>query len=107
MRHAEYISEGYALSDWLEAFEYPTEHDYPFRQDSIDEVVNAMRFAFVNAKNANVGAKIVCPGCGKSFVKKTYHNKFCTSKGRANCKDRYWNSVDDVRRNRASQFSKR
>jgi hypothetical protein len=42
-------------------------------------------------KEAKVGETIVCPCCGKSFVKKQYSQAFCSGK----CKDKFWNDKSD------------
>lgn len=49
------------------------------------------------AKLAKAGDTISCPCCGKRFVKRTYQQVFCSNKGAGNCKDRYWNDVDEKR----------
>ena len=36
---------------------------------------------------------IRCKNCGKEFIKKSYQHKFCTNKGRGNCKDKFHNSL--------------
>ena len=46
------------------------------------------------AKAAKVKTKVICAGCGNSFMKKSYQQAFCSSKGRGNCKDRYWNIIN-------------
>ena len=46
------------------------------------------------ASKAKVGTKIICPVCGKEFIKNTYHQKFCSNyktNGKNNCKDKYHN----------------
>ena len=42
-------------------------------------------------KSAKVGTEIVCPICGKSFIKKQYSQAFCCGK----CKDNFWNKKGD------------
>lgn len=37
--------------------------------------------------------KIRCKNCGKEFIKKSYQHKFCTYKGKGNCKDKFHNSL--------------
>ncbi len=37
--------------------------------------------------------KIRCKNCGKEIVKKSYQHKFCSNKGRGNCKDKFHNSL--------------
>ena len=54
-------------------------------------------------KNIKVNNNIFCPVCGKKFRKKTKAHSFCSNKGRNNCKDRYWNSTDETRRERAKE----
>ncbi len=38
-------------------------------------------------KSAKVGTEIICPVCGKMFIKKSYQQAFCSTE----CKDKYWN----------------
>lgn len=38
-------------------------------------------------KSAKVGTEIICPVCGKRFIKKSYQQAFCSTE----CKDKYWN----------------
>ena len=47
------------------------------------------------AKEARVGSTIMCPACNKPFTKRSYQHCFCSNKGRGNCKDRYWDTVDE------------
>lgn len=56
---------------------------------------------YVLAKSAKKGETCTCPGCGKSFEKKSYQQAFCSNKGRNNCKDTYWNRATVERTNRA------
>jgi hypothetical protein len=57
------------------------------------------------AKKATVGETIECPACGKKFPKRSYQHAFCCNKGRNNCKDRYWNTVDETRADRARLYA--
>jgi hypothetical protein len=74
------------------------------RQQSFKE----KRDLYEVAKAAKVGSMIACPNCKKMHKKTTYHKIFCsnqrTKPGRRNCKDRYWNTTDEVRRERAGQY---
>lgn len=45
-------------------------------------------------KSAKVGEEIICPICGKRFIKKSYQQAFCSTE----CKDRYWNKKKDRHR---------
>ena len=103
-------SEGDALNDWLSGCEVD-EEDFQERQERKASGMAAtreqMRNRYKAAKAAAVGAVNQCAFCGKQTVKTTYHKAFCsngrTRKG-GNCKDRYWNSVDRKRRERARQW---
>jgi hypothetical protein len=61
------------------------------------ETRQTMRSLYDKAKAAPVGSRVVCPACGKRHSKTSYQKVFCRNKGRGNCKDRYWNTVDEVR----------
>jgi hypothetical protein len=53
-------------------------------------------------KWAMAGMVVICPVCGRSFRKLTASHVFCRRKGPGNCKDRFWNTVNDERRERAA-----
>lgn len=58
-----------------------------------------MQTDYDDAKRAETGATIRCPGCRRLFVKKTYNKVFCnnqrtTGKGINSCKDYYWNTMN-------------
>ncbi len=60
-------------------------------------------------KEAKVGTMIRCANCGARIVKTTYHKQFCTNgktkkDRKSSCKDRYWNTVDTTRRERAMLY---
>lgn len=68
-----------------------------------------MRARYDTAVAAKQGTTFACPSCGKSTVKSTYNKVFCSNgrtarKGQNNCKDRYWNSVDPNRSERAQDI---
>ena len=58
-----------------------------------------------NNKKARVGSIIICPICLKKFSKRSYQHVFCRNKGVNNCKDRFWNTMDDTRLERAKTFA--
>ena len=61
------------------------------------------------AEAAKVGDMIECPNCGIKHMKSAYNKIFCSNhktKGNRNCKDRYWNIVDESRAMRASTYCK-
>lgn len=57
-------------------------------------------------KNIPTGNKIKCACCGKTIIKHNYQTQFCSNKGSGNCKDRFWNNIDEQRRNRQKKFRK-
>lgn len=57
-----------------------------------------MERRYQKAAMAAPGTEIKCPCCGKTQIKATYHHKFCRNKGV--CKNRYHNTVDEMRRER-------
>jgi hypothetical protein len=67
-----------------------------------------MTKTYKTAKLANIGDTIICPACGKEFVKKNYNQVFCSNvrtKRFNNCKDKYWNTVDPNKRNNTTRIS--
>jgi hypothetical protein len=65
------------------------------------ETRQAMRRLYDIARAAPVGSKIRCPVCRSRHRKTSYQKVFCHNTGRGNCKDRYWNAVDEMRSIRA------
>lgn len=70
------------------------------REGALELLKNTLSTRYAKAKAARVGETCQCT-CGKSFVKKSYQQAFHATK----CKDRYWNTVDDTRRERAKLFN--
>lgn len=103
MYHDDYISEGYALSENLEAMIEPDDEDIEVRWESQRAWMGR---AYKAAKAAKVGSTVKCAACGKKFVKHSYQQVFCSNKGPRNCKDRYWNSMVPSRSLRAQLFNK-
>lgn len=56
-------------------------------------------------KSAKVGAKLCCPSCGTLFVKESYQQVFCKTKGGTKCKDKYWNTVTPTKRCNTARIS--
>ncbi len=96
-------TEAEALSDWLEV----AVEDDEDREVRLADERDRMRAAYQAARQAKVGSMIECPTCRREVRKRSYQQVFCSNKGRANCKDRYWNTVDDVRTARAREFDRR
>lgn len=62
---------------------------------------------YLQAQEAKVGTEIRCPWCGKKHKKTSYQKVFCSNyktKGKKNCKDMFWNHVDDMRRERTVTY---
>jgi hypothetical protein len=107
----EEMTEAEALSDWLYAFEDDDDDDHESREQRKTDARNATIKSYTTQyeanKKAKVGTEIICPVCRKKFIKKNYQQAFCVRtdrKQKHRCKDIYWNSVSDVRRDRA-EFS--
>ena len=58
------------------------------------------RLQYESNKSSKTGEMIVCPICGKQFIKKSYQHAFCCSE----CKDAYWNNKKD--RHKAGYYTK-
>jgi hypothetical protein len=111
MDHDEYISEGQAHSDNMEYWESKealqmmmgigVHHRKIIVRN--DNLIKQALARYEDNTKAKVGDTICCPSCGKNFKKKSYQQKFHSTK----CKDIYWNSVDDVRRERAKFYKDR
>lgn len=104
--------EAECLSEWIEGFMddpdvFCTCEDLdgqcPIHDNKSRDRINLFKSRYDSAKSAKVGTNIHCPTCNKSHIKTTYHKVFC---GRVRCKDEYWNTVDDKRRERAKKYSK-
>jgi len=68
----------------------------------------AMKARYTIAEASPVGKIIQCPCCTRDHMKTAYNKVFCSNyktRGNRNCKDRYWNIVDDKRAIRASTYS--
>ena len=95
MNNNDYCSESEALQDIYDDFDNEGLHEEYERR------IKGMRLRYEANKKARVGAAIRCACCGNSMIKKSYQSQFCRNKGRSNCKDTYWNNVDEKRRERA------
>jgi len=45
----------------------------------------------MNESKSKIGDLIECENCGKEMIKKSYQSKFCSNKGKGNCKDAFHN----------------
>jgi len=57
------------------------------------------------SKSAKVGETCICPSCGTEFIKTSYQQAFCKTKGGTVCKDKYWNTVIPTKRNNTTRIS--
>lgn len=64
-----------------------------------------MKIAYDLAKSKKVGEECVCPSCKTKFIKKSYQQAFCKTKGGSVCKDKYWNTVTPTKRNNTTRIS--
>lgn len=77
-------------------------------EERLQNMVSAMEAKYKHNLIAATGSIIECPVCSKKFKKATYHKVFCSNQkthGPENCKDRYWNTVDERRRERAKTWA--
>jgi len=99
------MSEAQAFNDQWAGFEASDPNSIHTNTSSVAET---MKERYRAAEAAKVGSTIRCACCGRKIKKTTYHKRFCsngkTKKG-GNCKDRYWNTVDVSRRERAKLYS--
>lgn len=106
MRHKDYISEGYAVSE----SEIPIEMDYTNVSDDEkesrrQEFAAMLQARYKAARQMKTGFMVKCPVCRKPHLKKSYQHVFCSNRGSGNCKDYYWNTVDFDRAVRANEFN--
>ena len=76
-----------------------------FEEEQYFKHISKMEQRYRQNSEAEVGCTINCAFCNKIILKKSYQTKFCSNKGEGNCKDKYWNNVDDTRRGRSHKFS--
>jgi len=70
------------------------------------DFISIIKQKYEENSNADIGSYMNCPICNRKIRKKSYQHKFCSNKGSGNCKDRYWNIVDENRLKRAKLFGK-
>ena len=98
----DYCSEAEALMEIYDDCEADNSmHGSIFRHRTPDKNVQLMKSIYESNMKAVVGSTCKCPDCFKSFVKKTWQQKF----DRIKCKDRFWNTVDVTRKQRARCFN--
>ena len=71
------------------------------RERSFEKLRDSMMLIYDFNIKVKVGNYMRCPTCVKSIIKKSYQHKFCCTKH----KDKYWNTVNDVRRERAKRYN--
>ena len=64
-----------------------------------------MKQKYAQAKAAKVGDVCTCPSCNTTFIKESYQQIFCKSKGGTVCKDKYWNTITPTKRNNTTRIS--
>ena len=81
--------------------DYQIEEAYESAYEDFDEERERLLEAWGLVKKAMAGALVNCPVCGHRFRKLRAAHVFCRHKGKGNCKDRFWNTVNNERRERA------
>lgn len=64
-----------------------------------------MKQNYKTNKETKVGVECICPSCGTKFIKESYQQTFCKTKGGTVCKDKYWNTVTPTKRNNTTRIS--
>jgi beta-N-acetylglucosaminidase len=64
-----------------------------------------MKKRYKHNKDTKVGEECICPSCGTKFIKQSYQQVFCKSKGGTICKDKYWNTVTPTKHNNTTRIS--
>lgn len=78
------------------------EYDYETKERQLDDLCEDKERQYEIAARAKVGTALRCSNlCGRVFTKKVYQQRFCSTR----CKDRYWNTTDPIRRERASRYA--
>ena len=67
-------------------------------------VIN-MRATYKTNKSAKINDICYCPSCGQVFKKEHYQQAFCKTKTGTKCKDKYWNTVTETKRNNTTRIS--
>ena len=83
------------------------DHEAELEEESYYKHLNEAVKLYNDGKRAEVKTTIRCAWCQKLIVKDSYQKVFCSNKGKGNCKDTYWNNVNDNRRDRAKRFNKK
>lgn len=101
------MSEGECLSEYLEGLEIVREEKSPL----LSNLMPNAKYIYLTNRGAKVGALLLCPTCGRRFIKRSYQNVFCGTRGKGGkknkgvlCKDTYHNSISEKRRERAKCF---
>ena len=66
--------------------------------------IEKMKEQYEANKNAYINQQCKCPSCGTGFTKKKAAQAFCTSQGKTQCKDFYWNNVTPDKRNNTGRI---
>lgn len=76
--------------DYLESQYFEDAEDVAI---DIDAYIDQLKDNYNFNKKTKVGQKLICPICGRKFKKKVPQQAFCFT----NCKDKFWNFVDQKR----------
>ena len=64
-----------------------------------------MQTRYLMNKDLAVGSEMICPSCGTKSIKKYSQQSFCKTKDGTKCKDKYWNTVTETKRNNTTRIS--
>lgn len=94
------------LSQEYEAYSDCYRREQQQRFDELRDTISSYRKRYQINKETKVGDPIQCPVCSKLKIKRHYQSAFCGSRKDTRCKDKYWNTVNDDRRERAEYYGR-
>jgi hypothetical protein len=67
--------------------------------------ITLIKAQYRHNKSAKVGDYCFCPSCEVLFIKERKQQAFCKTKTGTKCKDKYWNTVIETKRNNTTRIS--
>jgi len=74
-------------------------------QNANEEADRMIRLYNAAKRPLAIGEDFHCPVCDKVITKKASRHTFCNSKGKGNCKDRFWSLINSNRYDRARYWA--
>lgn len=84
------------LNDQEDMFEDYHEVRRLFLGESLYKQASKYVHRYNKAVITKINYMMECPTCQKQITKKTKYHKFCSNKGKGNCKDRYHNIIKSI-----------